>query len=280
MNVAAHITPESLRSGEPEALAALCDRRGAAVFAYCQRAAGGEAAAGAAAEAFAQFRSVIQPRGALANQAAAEVLLRSATRRCALVYADEAASAREGEAGAEGCDVQGAALIVYVEGALAAADREVVADHVAECGSCAATLQRLQEAEAAFSVKPGTQLPVDVAREILTALVQAAPVSAHGGDESAVRDEALRLLTGDKAPPSSSAPPVPAPASSQPVQRAIAAYEPGRLARLRERLPRLGPQRFGPGLPGMLLRGTIRFAALVLAAAAIGILLGVALSKL
>lgn len=282
--VAAHITPPKLRSGDPDALAALCDRRGAAVFAYCQQAAGPEAAAEAAAEAFAQFRRVIQPKGALADKGAADVLLRSAARRCALVLAGEASAEREADAAgavAEGCGVQGAALVVYVEDALAPAERDVVAGHVRKCEFCAATLRRLEDAEAGFNVKPGTALPVAVAREILTALVHAAPVNAHGGDATAVRDEALRLLTGDAAAPAPPAPPAPAPVSSQPVQRAaIAAYEPGRLARLRGRLPRLGAERFGPSLPAMLLRGTIRLAAVVLAAVTIGILLGVALSKL
>jgi hypothetical protein len=39
-------------------------------------------------------------------------------------------------------------------------------------------------------------------------------------------------------------------------------------------------ERFGPSLPAMLLRGTIRLAAVVIAAGAFGILLGIGLSKL
>jgi len=122
VNSAAHITPQGLRNGDPDALAALCDRRGAAVFAYCERAAGSEAAVGAAAEAFAQFRRAIMPAGALSGKDHADTLLRSATRRCALVHA-EAASAgrREGNEGTDECDGQEAALLVYVEDTLAPA---------------------------------------------------------------------------------------------------------------------------------------------------------------
>ena len=300
MNVAAHITPQTLRTGEPEALAGVCDRRGAAVYAYCQQAAGPEAAVAAAAEAFAQFRRAILPEGALSGKGQAEKLLRSAARRCALVHADEASAGPAGDAGAEGCDVQGGALLVYVEGALGPAEREVVATHVADCVSCAAALRRLQDAEAAFSVKPGTPLPVPVAREILTALAHAAPVSAHGGDESAVRDEALRLLTDAAVSPTPEPAPEPAPEPEQPEPQpapasvapeapppptparpqALAPPKRRMLVRLRGRLPRPMSQRFGPSLPAMLLRGSLRLLAVVIAAGAVGVLLGVGLAEL
>ena len=317
MNSAAHITPQGLRSGDPDALVALCDRRGAAVFAYCERAAGSQAAVAVAAEAFAQFRRAIMPAGALSGKDQADTLLRSATRRCALVHAEDASAGRDGDEGNGGtgeCDGQEGAILVYVEDALAPAEREVVAAHVRECGICAAVLRRLQDAEAAFNVKPGTALPVPVAREILTALVRAAPVTAHGGDESAVRDEALRLLIDGASPqPAPAAPPKPTPAPSlaaspepipsppvaspepspiplvasqapappRPVQPAvIATRESGRLARLRDRVPWVGRERYGPSLPAMLLRGAVRFAAVVIAAGVIGILLGLGLSEL
>jgi len=305
VNSAAHITPQGLRNGDPDALAALCDRRGAAVFAYCERAAGSEAAVGAAAEAFGQFRRAIMPAGVLSGKDHAETLLRSATRRCALVHAEAASAGRDGDEGNGGtgeCDGQEAALLVYVEDTLAAAEREVVAGHVRECGTCAAVLRRLQDAEAAFNVKPGTALPVPVAREILTALARAAPVTAHGGDESAVRDEALRLLIDGASqqsarwiPPGSSPTatvaspepsPIPlvasqAPAPPRSVQPAvIATRESGRLARLRERVQWVGRERYGPSRPAMLLRGAVRFTAVVIAAGVIGILLGLGLSEL
>jgi len=291
-----------LRSGDPDALAALCDRRGGAVLAYCERAAGSEAAVGAAAEAFAQFRRAILPAGALSSKDQADQLLRSAARRCAQVHAEDASADREGTADTDECDGQEAAILVYVEDGLAPAKREIVAAHVVKCGTCAAVLRRLQNAEAAFDVMPGTPLPVPVAREILTALVRAAPVTAHGGDENAVRDEALRLLIdGESQQPAPRIPPGPgptatvaspepspiplvasqAPAPPRPLQPAvIATREPGRLARLRDRVQLVGRERYGPSRPAMLLRGAVRFAAVVIAAGVIGILLGLGLSKL
>jgi hypothetical protein len=277
VNVAAHITPQTLRSGDPEALAALCDRRGAAVFEYCRRAAGDKAAPAAAAEAFAQFRRVIQPEGALTDHAAAEVLLRSATRRSALVYVEHAAARGRAQASTEACDVQGTALVVYVENTLGQTERQVVDEHVAKCESCATTLRRIQDAEAAFTAKAGAPLPLAVARAILTALVHAAPVS---GEAAAVRDEALRLLVGDEASPTPTPPP-PAPVSPKALRRALLAPQnPGRPARLRDRVPRLRPLRVRTSPATRVLRGAIRFAAVVLAAAVVGVLLGIGLSAL
>ena len=294
-------SPSNSGWSNPDALAALCDRRGAAVLAYCERAAGSEAAVGAAAEAFAQFRRAILPAGALSGKDQADQLLRSAARRCALVHAEDASAEREGAADTDECDGQEAAILVYVEDGLAPAKREIVAAHVVKCGTCAAVLRRLQNAEAAFDVMPGTPLPVPVAREILTALVRAAPVTAHGGDESAVRAEALRLLIGgassQPAPPFAPEPtpdtiawtdpgatPLLAsqpPAPPRPRQPAVTATrEPGRLARLRDRLPGVGREPYGPSVPAMLLRGAVRLAAVAIAAGTIGVLLGMALSKL
>jgi len=56
--------------------------------------------------------------------------------------------------------------------------------------------------------------------------------------------------------------------------------EPGRLARLRDRMPGGGRERYHPRLPATLLRGAVRLAAVVIAAGLIGTLLGMALSKL
>ncbi len=268
---------------------------------YCRRAIGHDATAvTVAAQAFAQFRRAIQPENALAGKGEAERILRSATRRCALEHAHEAALARDPGTGANGCAVQGAALLVFVEGALGPDERAVVATHVKQCDACAAVLQRLQDAEPAFKLKPGTPLPVPVAREILTALVGAAPVSTHGGDETAVRDEALRLFVGDDPIPPDATPPAPAAAAADPgppparspvVPPARAPVRPapaaasrnrahGTIARLNDRLRWAGRDRFGPSRPAMLLRGALRLAGVVVAAGAVGVLLGVGLSAL
>jgi len=160
VNLATEITPAKLRSGGP---AALCDRRGAAVFAYCQTAAGNDAGAEVAAAAFAGFRRAILRPGSLTSGAQAEVLLRGVTRRDALVHIRNAAVVDEGRRAA-GCDGRAVEILGYFENTLAPADREALTAHTGRCHACAAVLQRLTNAEPAFKVRPGTALPGDVAR--------------------------------------------------------------------------------------------------------------------
>jgi hypothetical protein len=199
-NIAAEITPAKLRAGEPGALAALCYRRGAAVYAYCQAATGRDDVADVAAEALAEFRLAILPPGTLTSKKQAETLLRSVTRRVALTHADDPPIEGDAPADSAACDGREAEILGYVEQTLPEVDREIVTAHVGHCRLCAAVLERLQAAERAFKVAPGTTLPAAVLDAMLTALVEAAPVSAHGGDKAAVREEALRLLTPDPEP--------------------------------------------------------------------------------
>jgi len=97
VDLATEITPAKLRSGGPAALAGLCDRRGAAVFAYCQQAAGPDGGAAVAAEAFAEFRRAILPAESLTSGAQAETLLRAASQRAALVHIRAAAAGGVGQ---------------------------------------------------------------------------------------------------------------------------------------------------------------------------------------
>lgn len=318
VTLAAEITPAKLRSGGPAALAALCDRRGAAVFAYCQKAAGKDAGAEVAAAAFAGFRRAILRPGSLTSGAQAEVLLRGVTRRAALVHIGNAAVVEEGSRAA-GCDGRAVEILGYFENTLAPADREALTAHIGRCHACAAVLQRLTDAEPAFKVRPGTVLPVDVAREILLALVHAAPVDGHEGNENAVGDEALRLLTAEQAAagaapaapeppdrgddpkpvaeerkaallaePPPAPPPVPTPPTPSPrppVARPVRPQAPtgtrgNTPRRPRFRLPSFGPAHFGPSRSAMLLRGAAKLVAVVVIAGAAGVLLGLAMAEL
>ena len=257
-SLAAEITAAKLRSGAPAALAGLCEHRGAAVFAYCRRIAGDDAAA-VAAEAFAEFRRAIQAPGSLTSGQQAEALLRGVTHRAALSY---------------------------LRGAADPAEPPPAAD-----------LQRLQDAEPAFEVAHGTPVPVAVSQQILTAMVRAAPVESHG-DETAVRDEALRLLTAD-APSSAAAvepppPPPPVPLVEPPPRPAEPPLQPGpempqeRPAatsartprRPRLQLPPFGRVPFAPGRSARLLRGVVKLAAVVAVASAVGIGLGIGIAEL
>src|SRR6476619_3773095 len=57
--VSAAVTPLGVRDGDPDAVAALIRRRGAAVLGYCEEVAAPGAAVDAASEAFADFRSAV-----------------------------------------------------------------------------------------------------------------------------------------------------------------------------------------------------------------------------
>lgn len=306
------ITPAKLRSGAPDALAALSASRGAAVFAYCQRAVGRDDAVEAAAEAFAQLRIAILPPGSLTSKEQAEQLLRSVMRRTALSHLISAPD-RDHPPGVAGCADRGSELLGYIEKTLTPADRSVVAAHIGRCQSCAEILRRLQVAENAFKVNSGTEVPHSVAREILTALATAAPVAYHDGDAIAVRNEALLLLdreAGNTATDPAPAPPCvekdphddPRPAEEPPAERPSArrpsdaprthprpraapmpqepppaVRDPGLLDRLRSRT---GREHLGPSRTGMLLCAATRVAVVVATAGAAGILLGVGIAAL
>src|SRR5436309_10344271 len=76
------VTPEGVRTGDPAALAALCERRGGAVLAYCREVCEPAEAALAAAEALARFRAAVWA-SADAADLDPERLLLSATRHAA-----------------------------------------------------------------------------------------------------------------------------------------------------------------------------------------------------
>src|SRR5687768_8007389 len=81
----AAVTPQGVRDGDPVVLAALTERRGAAVLAYCEHVAPGVAPA-AAADAFARFRrDVVEARDPLALDPEAALL--RATRLAAAARA-------------------------------------------------------------------------------------------------------------------------------------------------------------------------------------------------
>jgi len=270
-----------LRDGEPEALAVLCQRRGPAVLAYCEQVTERAHATEATAEAFAQFRLAILSPGALGGAQHAEALLRSATRRAALARGVASRTGSERSPARKGCEEREIELLAYLDDALAPADREELAAHGIACASCAATLRQLEAAEHAFEAALKAPLPRPVAEAILTALARAAPVTAREGNASAVRDEALLLLTADDVAPATPVKraeqtsrvddlsPLPASASHRPMMQ-----------RLRPSLPRLGDAWLRPGRSSALMRGAARFVAVVVMAGAAGILLGMGIAEL
>lgn len=285
MNPPGQITPAMIRSGDPAALAALCQKRGAAVFAYCEEIVGEAHAGAAAADAFGRFRLAAIAPGSLTSARQAEELLRHGTRRAAMSLA-----AREGLADSGRCAGRQEELLAYVEDSLAPPARDAVEAHVAACRSCAAALERLEAAEPAFGTRRAP-LPPPVVAEIVMALVDAAPVTAYGGDAAAVRDEALRLVSegaGAAAPAAPALAHQPAARkarSPQPTPRE--AYAPATppsaspdKQRRRPRIPRPSVDPLPPGRSAALMRGAAKFIAVVIAAGVVGTLLGIGIAAL
>lgn len=288
MKLDARITPAMLRGGEPEALAVLCQRRGGTVFAYCEQVLGSDDATAAAADAFARFRLAIASPDALTSAQQAEALLRSVTRRAALARGVRSPAAADGHPISQRCEGHESELLGYVEDALAPAERERFAAHLAECRSCAAALRRLQAGEHAFT-RPATPLPRAVAREILTAMAAAAPVSARGQSASAVADDALLLLAGEEVGAARSMPTerpedLDAPSAADSLDPPSPPAGPPILPRVtgprRMQMPWSAGARAHPGRRAALLRGVARFVAVVVAAGAAGAALGIGISEL
>ena len=187
------ITLSKLRNGAPDALAALCARRGPAVYAYCERVVGAEHAAEVAAAALAQFRLAVISPGALSDTQQAEPLLRHVTRRVALAHLFKTV---EGDSISDECRGRSGGLVGYVGDKLSPDERAAVSAHIERCATCAATLRRLKAGEPAFS-QSNPPLKPTMAQLMLTAMVSVAPVNVGASDATAVRDEALRIVAGE-----------------------------------------------------------------------------------
>lgn len=206
MTVAVGITKDKIRDGDPATLAALCDRRGPAVLAYCEQVAARGHATDAAADTFARLRiSVVAPDGSLRMEG--DALLRHIVRRAAAWYGSNAMAARNGAPVSEICAAQELVLVSYVENAMPQAARVGVDEHLGRCDGCRAALRRLEAAERAFERPPRAPLPAGVVETLLRALLTAAPVRACDGNAAAVREEALHLLMPDDARAAAPAPP-------------------------------------------------------------------------
>lgn len=239
VTVAADITRGKIRDGDPGALAALCERRGAAVLAYCEQVADRGHATTAAADAFARLRVAVVAPGK-APRMESDALLRHMVRRAAAWRGTNALAARAGKPVSETCAAEELGLVGYVEKSLPPADRESLDDHLVRCGGCCAALRRLEAGERAYGRPPRAPLPAGVVEELLRALVTVAPVRACGGNAAAVQEEALRLLAAGRAPaaaPAKAAPAALAPEAHAPERRPLDASPRRRPEALRKAAP-------------------------------------------
>ena len=161
------VTPSGVRDGDTAALAALCDRRGPAVLAYCRAVAGDAAAAPAAAEAFAHFRAAVY--------AAEDVT--SLNPESLLINVTRHAAARHTAIAAGGlCAEVPALLAARADRSITLANHEFLDGHLGACWTCRAPVARFEAAERAY-VDPGNTVvtPEDFVR-IMAAMTAAAPV--------------------------------------------------------------------------------------------------------
>lgn len=193
MTVAAVITPARISDGDPVVLAALCERAGASVMAYCRQVVGSEDdALHAATEAFSSFRTALIADPQITGEAAM-ALLRDAVRKAAAQRGANVLAARGGQV-PDGCPGPESEVLRHVVNELTPAQHERVVAHLAECGACADAEQRLRAAENVLVQPPDITLASSDVQVLVQALALAAPVHADGRSQLTVSEEALGLL--------------------------------------------------------------------------------------
>ena len=172
----AAVTARGVREGDRAALAALVDRRGAAVLAYCDHLSAPGRALEAAGEAFADFRRHVRdaedPRSL-----DPEKLLLNATRRAAAARAPrpEAPTGLLARRRAATCQFAPELLAARAADDLSTADRLRLARHLERCPDCRAAEERFVAAERAYADAPSTPPEAGIAGGLLAALRAAAP---------------------------------------------------------------------------------------------------------
>jgi hypothetical protein len=176
------VTARGVRDGDPSALTALCERRGAAVLAYCEELLSGPVVSVAAADAFARFRREVLSADRLDSVNPEALLLRS-TRRAALERAptgDGGRSLRDVVRGRRAtCDLVPDLLAAHAEEALSEADEERLARHLSACSACHDLAERFMRAEHAYRDPPDRAVPAALVSTIVAALTAAASHEAN-----------------------------------------------------------------------------------------------------
>jgi hypothetical protein len=184
-----------VREGDPLTLQALCDKRGPAVLAYCERVCGPGEAVAAAADAFARFRAVVAAADSPA-ELDPEGLLLAETRHAA------AARAPRGRVGSglarrlgarvapTACALVPDLLVARAERRLSQADEQRLDRHLERCTSCHAASRSFLDAQEAYTDPPREQVPEPAVQAIVSALAAAAPLGGATDDVSATATDA------------------------------------------------------------------------------------------
>ncbi|TML06017.1 MAG: hypothetical protein E6G41_08785 [Actinobacteria bacterium] len=199
------VTPEGVRAGDPTALAALVERRGAAVLAYSREVCSPADAPLAAAEALARFRAAVHASGGAADLEPERLLL-SATRHASAARARppvEAGGARRmlGRGQTDACARMPSLIVARTENLLGTADLDRLGRHLDRCPTCRATEAAFRRAERAYVATSHTPLDSATTALLLAALAEAAPVEAAAAEPPPPDDTVL-----EPAPPLEPAP--------------------------------------------------------------------------
>lgn len=174
------VTPEGVRAGDRAALAALVERRGPAVVAFCTQVCGPQMADRAAAEAFARFRAAVRDAPDL-KALQPEALLRGATRHAAASLARQPSGppphGKLRSRGTQTCQHVPTMLAARANGALGDADLERLARHLERCERCDALAEIFRRAELAYQDPSVDTLGTDTTSVLIDALNA---VSEHG----------------------------------------------------------------------------------------------------
>ena len=187
------VTPDGVRTGDPVALAALCERRGAAVLAYCREVCAPDDAPLAAAEALARFRAAVWACGDAADLDPERLLL-SATRHAAASRAlrpAEAGTTRRilGRAHTDTCARMPELIVARAENLLGSADLDRLSRHLDRCSTCRATEAAFRRAERNYVATAHAPLDSSTSALFLAALADAAPVEAAAPEPEVVAEE-------------------------------------------------------------------------------------------
>jgi hypothetical protein len=209
------VTPQGIRAGDPAALAALCERRGGAVLAYCREVCEPAAASAAAAEALARFRAAVWA-AADASDLEPERLLLSATRHAAAARARttvEASTPRRmlGRGQSVTCVRMPGLIVARAENLLGSADLDRLSRHLERCQACRATEAAFRRAERAYVATAHAPLDSSTTALLLAALAEAAPVEPPPAVEE-VPPAVEEAPVVEEAPPPVEEPDTPLPA--------------------------------------------------------------------
>ena len=192
------VTPEGVRAGDRAALAALVERRGPAVVAFCTQVCGPQMADRAAAEAFARFRAAVRDAPDL-KALHPEALLRGATRHAAASLARQPSGppphGKLRSRGTQTCQHVPTMLAARANGALGDADLDRLARHLERCERCDALGEIFRRAELAYQDPAVDTLGTDTTSVLIDALLAVSEVG-HGvapapADGAAPAGEAL-----------------------------------------------------------------------------------------